>query len=206
MNALTGTHVYVADKLFATLDPTTRKYTLPSGKQFYLSDTVGFIKKLPHQLVDAFKATLEEVYDADILLLVLDISHEKAFEQKQAVEAVLQEIGVIDKPVIQVINKIDLIGTWAVIERFMKDFPECVPISAQTGEGLATLLEKIDQHIPITDRCAELAIPDASSHILPLVYQNMQVVEVRYMQGKTHLKVNLRQRCPKELKKYMTKK
>jgi len=206
MNALTGTDVYVADKLFATLDPTTRKFTLASGKEFYLSDTVGFIKKLPHQLVDSFKATLEEVVDADMLLLVIDISHEKAFEQKQAVDVVLQEIGAGDKPVIHVINKIDLVGNWAVIDRFMKDYPESVPISAQTGEGIVDLLRKIDQHIPEDDHYTVLAIPDSASHLFPVVYKAAQVVDVRYRNGKTHMKVTFSSGMPRELRKYLCRK
>lgn len=206
MNALTGTDVYVADKLFATLDPTTRKCTLASGKEFYLSDTVGFIKKLPHQLVDAFKATLEEVVDADMLLLVIDISHEKAFEQKQAVDIVLEEIGAADKLIIHVINKIDLTGNWTIIDRFMKDYPESVPISARTGEGIVSLLRKIDQHIPVDTHFTELAIPDSASHLLPVVYNNAKVVDVRYRNGKTRMKVSLRAGLPKELKKYLCRK
>src|SRR5580698_7044115 len=107
LNALTGAEVLAEDKLFATLDPTTRRLKLPTNQNVLLTDTVGFIRKLPHGLVEAFKATLEEVVRADLLLHVVDISHEQAEQQIAAVNAVLAEIGAGEKPVIMVFNKID---------------------------------------------------------------------------------------------------
>ena len=107
LNKLTGAAVLAEDKLFATLDPTTRRLKLPTNQNVLLTDTVGFIKKLPHGLVEAFKATLEEVVQADLLLHVVDISHPQAEEQIDAVNTVLMEIGAAEKPVLMVFNKID---------------------------------------------------------------------------------------------------
>ena len=114
LNALTGADVLVKDKLFATLDPTTRRLRLPTNQNVLLTDTVGFIRKLPHGLVEAFKATLEEVVQADLLLHVVDISHPQAEEQIAAVNAVLEEIGAEEKPTIMVFNKMDRPGVMAM--------------------------------------------------------------------------------------------
>lgn len=137
LKALTGSDVFVADQLFATLDPTIRRWDLKSGRWVYLSDTVGFIRKLPHTLVAAFQATLEEVVYADLLLHVIDASHPQSLEQKEAVEEVLKEIGAA-APVISVYNKIDLV-----------EHPIEVPepeqaISAKTGYQLDKLADAVD--------------------------------------------------------------
>ncbi len=107
LNALSGADAYIADQLFATLDPITRRITLPSGREVLLTDTVGFIKKLPTHLVAAFRATLEEVTDADLLLHVVDITQGTAIEQSREVEAVLEQLEAIAKPTIVVLNKVD---------------------------------------------------------------------------------------------------
>src|SRR6185503_657350 len=135
-NALTGAEVLTADKLFATLDPTTRRLKLPTKQNVLLTDTVGFIRKLPHGLVEAFKATLEEVVQADLLVHVVDVSHPQAEEQIQSVEAVLKEIGADGKPTLMVFNKTDrLNGSRETLNRFLERFPTGVAISAGTGDG-----------------------------------------------------------------------
>lgn len=136
LQALTGSSVYVADQLFATLDPTIRRWDLAEGRWVYLSDTVGFIKKLPHTLVAAFQATLEEVIYADLLLHVIDASHPQALEQKEAVEDVLKEIGAT-QPVISVYNKIDL------VEHGITTPEPKQSISAKTGENLDRLTDAV---------------------------------------------------------------
>jgi GTP-binding protein HflX len=141
MNALTHAGVAVRDKLFATLDPTLRRLMLPGGRVALLSDTVGFIRKIPHQLVAAFQATLEEVQEAEILLHVVDISHAHAELQQAAVEGVLGDLGLADRPTILVYNKIDRLG-----ER--PQFPwgpgsGRVATSAKTGAGLDDLRREI---------------------------------------------------------------
>jgi len=140
MNALTQAGVVVQDQLFATLDPTLRRLALPENRGVLLSDTVGFIRKLPHQLVAAFQATLEEIQEADILLHVVDISHPHADLQQRAVESVLGELGLADRPTILVFNKIDLLGR--------SPFPwrpgsGRVGVSAKTEAGLDDLRQEI---------------------------------------------------------------
>jgi len=140
MNALTQAGVVVQDKLFATLDPTLRRLVLPGNRVVLLSDTVGFIRKLPHQLVAAFQATLEEIQEADILLHVVDISHSHADLQQKAVESVLGELGLADRPTTLVFNKIDCLGR--------SPFPwrpgsGRVAVSASTGAGLDDLRQEI---------------------------------------------------------------
>lgn len=136
LKALTGSNVYVADQLFATLDPTIRRWDLKDGRWVYLSDTVGFIRKLPHTLVAAFQATLEEVVHADLLLHVIDASHPQAFEQMEAVEEVLREIGAI-QPIIPVYNKMDLVSHPLDVRKSGQG------VSAKTGKNLESLTETV---------------------------------------------------------------
>jgi len=140
MNALTQARVIVQDQLFATLDPTLRRLKLPGDRVALLSDTVGFIRKIPHQLVAAFQATLEEVQEADVLLHVVDISHPNAELQQAAVEAVLGELGLADRPTILVFNKIDRLGRSAFPRR---PGSGRVYTSARTGAGLDDLRQEI---------------------------------------------------------------
>jgi GTP-binding protein HflX len=148
LNALTHASVYVADKLFATLDPTLRKVQLPSGRPALLSDTVGLIRKLPPQLVQAFKATLEEVQEADALVHVIDASHPQAAEQRAVVERVLEELGVASKPVLAVHNKIDLLPEAATAALTREEGP--VAVSALTGQGLPALRKALDALLDAT--------------------------------------------------------
>lgn len=138
LNALTHAKLPVADKFFATLDPTLRKVILPSGRAVLLSDTVGFIKKLPHQLVAAFKATLEEVRASDLLLHVIDIAHPQWQDQEQAVTAILEELGVATKPLISLYNKVDKLPHPEAIA-FLSRRPRSVVTSAKTGAGLSEI-------------------------------------------------------------------
>ena len=168
LNQLTGAKVLVEDKLFATLDPTTRRLKLPTNQNVLLTDTVGFIKKLPHGLVEAFKATLEEVVQADLLLHVVDISHPQAEEQIDAVNTVLMEIGAAGKPVLMVFNKIDklkLNGNGA-LNRWLEKFPHAVGISAATGEGVSNLLAELGTQLRPTREFLELKIPHEQSAVI----------------------------------------
>jgi len=146
LNALSGAGVFVEDKLFATLDPTTRKISLPDGREFLLTDTVGFIQKLPTALIAAFRATLEELEEADLLLHVVDINHRNAAEQGITVDKILDDLGLGDKPIITVLNKLDLM---AGSEQEMKDSTvmlnkkDAVMISAARKWGLRVLMDKI---------------------------------------------------------------
>jgi GTP-binding protein HflX len=149
LNALSGADVHTEDQLFATLDPTTRQIELPGGQQVLLTDTVGFIQKLPTQLVAAFRATLEEISEANLLLHVLDITHPNAQEQAQTVEMTLAELGVTNKPILTVLNKVDSIAgvDEAEVGRLAEELgmpSDHIAVSAQRAWGLATLLTRIE--------------------------------------------------------------
>lgn len=155
MNRLTNAGVLEEDKLFATLDPTARKLKLPSGRQIMLVDTVGLVRRLPHQLVEAFKSTLEEALWADVILNVCDASSEECSRHIAVTNDLLSSLGCDEKPVINVLNKCDLVPD-------LLDFPlvpNCVHISAKSGYGINALLEKIDNAFPETKRRARFLIP-----------------------------------------------
>jgi GTP-binding protein HflX len=186
LNALTGSDVLAKDILFATLDPTTRRLKLPTNQNVLLTDTVGFIKKLPHGLVEAFKATLEEVVRADLLLHVVDISHPQAEEQIAAVDAVLKEIGADEKSTLMVFNKMDRLdpeGTGAgvgALKRLQEKFPHAVAISAATGEGVPSLLAEISTQLRPKREFLELRIPHEQSAVIARLHKVGQVIERRY--------------------------
>ena len=143
LNTLTGAGVLQEDQLFATLDPTTRSRKLPSGQEILLTDTVGFIRKLPHHLIDAFKSTLEEAKYADLILHVVDASNPQMDEQMYVVYETLQRLEAMDKPVITAFNKMDRIGESLTVRDFKAD--RIVQVSAKTGEGLEALLQAIEE-------------------------------------------------------------
>ncbi len=180
LNTLTSADVYAHDQLFATLDPTTRKLTLPNQQTVLLTDTVGFIQKLPHQLVAAFRATLEEVLQADLLLHVVDSSHELAKEQYDAVMDVLHELQAEEKPIITVWNKADRMPDQATINRFLRDTEPSVLISAKTGQGVDNLLQRIEESLAHTQVCLHLSIDYKDSHVLNLAHEVATVQEVCY--------------------------
>lgn len=185
LNKLTGADVLAVDKLFATLDPTTRRLRLPSNQNVLLTDTVGFIRKLPHGLVEAFKATLEEVVQADLLLHVVDVSHPQANEQIQSVDAVLKEIGADGKPTLMVFNKTDLLnGNREILNRFLDRYPHGVAISAGSGEGIPILLAELGSQIRPLREFVELSVPHDRAGVIARLHEVAQVVERRYT-GKT---------------------
>jgi GTP-binding protein HflX len=140
LNALAGADVYADPKLFATLDPTTRRAELPSGRPILVTDTVGFIRRLPHGLVAAFRATLEETTEADVLLHVVDASSPEMAEQMEAVMEVLTDLHIQDKPIVTVLNKIDLVRDTSPLRAMVASHPDTVYISALTGDGLKQLM------------------------------------------------------------------
>jgi GTP-binding protein HflX len=181
LNQLTGADVLAKDILFATLDPTTRRLKLPTNQNVLLTDTVGFIKKLPHGLVEAFKATLEEVVQADLLLHVVDISHPQAEEQIAAVNSVLAEIGAAEKPTIMVLNKVDqLHGGSGALNRQREKFPNAVAISARTGEGVPALLAELGTQLRPVREFLELKIPHEDAAVIARLHKLGQVIERRY--------------------------
>jgi GTP-binding protein HflX len=180
LNKLTDADVLAKDILFATLDPTTRRLKLPTNQNVLLTDTVGFIRKLPHGLVEAFKATLEEVVRADLLLHVVDVSHSQAWEQIEAVNAVLAEIGAGEKSTIMVLNKIDRVGLNGIVARLKEKYPHAVEISAKTGEGIPHLLEEIGTQLRPKREFLELRIPHERSEVIARLHKVGQVIERRY--------------------------
>ncbi len=181
LNTLTGASVFAEDKLFATLDPATRRLRLPTNQNVLLTDTVGFIRKLPHGLVEAFKATLEEVVQADLLLHVVDISHPQAAEQIQAVETVLREIGAEGKPTLMVFNKIDkLNGNREALGRFLEKYPDGVPMSAASGDGAPALLSELGARLRPVREFLELSVPHHHSGVIARLHEVGQVIERRY--------------------------
>lgn len=180
LNALTGAGVLAEDKLFATLDPTTRRLRLPTNQNVLLSDTVGFIRKLPHDLVESFKATLEEVVEAELLIHVVDASHPQAEEQIRAVNSVLEEMGADGKPTLMVFNKVDREVGAATAARLAPLFSNAVCLSARTGQGLSDLMSELGTMLrPVRER-VRLAIPQADSQLIARLHAVGQVLESEY--------------------------
>ncbi len=179
LNALTGAEVFVENKLFATLDPRSRRCTLPSGREVVLSDTVGFIRKLPHALVAAFRATLEEVKEADLLLLVADASHPNVEDHIEAVRSVLAEIGAGEKDRILVFNKNDVAEPERV-ENLLSGDGARLAASARTGDGLPRLLETVDEALVAGFRRILLRIPQSEGRVLSRIYDSGRVVSQEY--------------------------
>jgi GTP-binding protein HflX len=190
LNKLTGATVLAEDKLFATLDPTTRRLKLPTKQNVLLTDTVGFIKKLPHGLVEAFKATLEEVVQADLLLHVVDISHPQAQEQIDAVNTVLMEIGAAEKPVLMIFNKVDqIVGSVSAAMR--EKFPQAVSISAKTGAGIAPLLAELGTQLRPIREFLDLRVPQEKAAVIARLHAVGQVVTSRYTGKHARFKVRI---------------
>ena len=173
-NALTESEVLVENKLFATLDPTTRHLLLPGNQEVLLTDTVGFIQKLPTRLIAAFRATLEEVIDADMLLKVVDISHENAIEQNETVNDVLHELDADEKPRVTALNKIDLLDDPSS-EVDTTLYPNAVAVSALKQVGLDTLRQKIAQVLAESMELVEVTIPYARSELVELFHRRGHV-------------------------------
>jgi len=184
-NTLTSAGTYADDKLFATLDTKTRAWKLDRGTEALLSDTVGFVRDLPHNLVASFKATLEEAVHADLLLHVLDVGHPHAEQQFKSVHQVLTDIGVADKPEILLLNKIDTpegeehFPFWRTLN------PDAIPISAKTGAGLTKLVEAVHNHYRGTLVDVQLQLATENGKLLSFIETHCQVLEREYVEGKT---------------------
>jgi len=195
-NRLTRADVLAEDMLFATLDPTMRAIELPSGRRIILSDTVGFISELPTHLVAAFRATLEEVLEADLLLHVRDVSHADSEAQKTDVEAVLRDLGVDDEQrgeIVEVLNKIDLLeeGARAWIENAADRRPAAIAISARTGEGVDRLLALVDARLSGRRKTVELDVDLADGAGIAWLYSHGEVLGRNDADGVAHLTVGL---------------
>ena len=187
LNALSDAGVLVADQLFATLDPTTRRVELPGGGVALFTDTVGFIQKLPTQLVAAFRATLEEVTEADLLLHVLDVTHPQAERQAEAVRETLEHIGAADRPIISALNKIDRLPTPDGLFSLEARFPNGVPISALTGEGLESLLARIEGELEVQMAWLDVLIPYESGELVALFHRRGLIEQEEHTEAGTRL-------------------
>jgi GTPase len=161
LHALTQAHVLMEDKLFATLDTTTRKFQLPNHQDILLIDTVGFIRKIPHTLVAAFKSTLEEAVHTDILLHLIDVSHPMAESQAEETIRVLKELGAADQPIITVLNKVDQCENPLIFAKLRLKYPKMVQISALNRTGFDDLLELMMREIALLRKRVKIRFPKA---------------------------------------------
>lgn len=203
LNMLTQSDIYAKDQLFATLDPTTRQLILPDKQETILTDTVGFIQRLPHQLVAAFRSTLEETIEADLLIHVIDVSHQLYKEQSEAVYAVLKQIGAEDKKIITVFNKIDKSDDILALEQDLLKQENSLCISAKTGYHIVELLNLITKNLQIESKEIVLLVPFADSDKVAKVHKVGTVLEQNYNEKGTILKVRLGNEHIKDFKKYL---
>lgn len=180
LNRLTKSDVYVADQLFATLDPTTRRIALPGGHDALLTDTVGFIQKLPTQLVAAFQATLEEIAEADLLLHVVDITHPNALEQTRSVEQTLSEINASHIPSVIVLNKVDRLADQSILQEVTAKFPAAVAVSALKGTGMADLLKMIEIELFENFIGVSVQIPFTEGQLISMFHEQGHVKRVEH--------------------------
>lgn len=206
LNTLTNSDIYAQDQLFATLDPTTRQLELPNKQQAILTDTVGFIQRLPHQLVAAFQSTLEEVVEADVLLHVIDVSHELYKEQANAVYHVLEELGAKDKTIITVYNKIDKLPEGsALAERLAKE-ENSICISAKARLNLDGLLALIAENLKLKSVEESFLVPYSDSAAVSRLHEAGTVLEQEYLAEGTLLKVRMEAEQVQEFEKYLSTK
>ena len=202
LNALTGSDIYVDNMLFATLDPTIRKYSMPNNQKILLVDTVGFIYKLPHNLIESFNATLEEAVEADVLLHVMDMSDPKIAEQYEATYKVLGELEINDKPILTVLNKADKVTDQAVKNRLSKEYRDALQISALRKENLGELIDKITLHLGKLTAFVKLNIPAKEMRLLHLIYE-LGKVSKRINNGSTiYIEAQLPQRVAQMVQRH----
>lgn len=206
LNTLTSSDVFVEDKLFSTLDPTIRRLILPNKQKVLIVDTVGFIHKLPHQLVAAFRATLEEVTFSDLLLHIVDVSHPEFQKQIVAVENVLQELDALGKPMITIFNKTDLVKNSSLLPRLERKHKGNISISAKKGWGLERLYDSIIKHFGKERTTIDLVIPQARNDLVSLVYEKGTVLSRKYNGKDILLQAQLDQRTAQSLKEFIKKK
>jgi GTP-binding protein HflX len=190
LNLLTGADVVTENKLFATLDPTTRSFVLPNKQRVLLTDTVGFLRKLPHTLIESFKATLEEVSEADLLIHIVDLSHPRVDEQMEAVDGVIKELDAFGKQTLIVFNKIDnlpppspgygVAGNRDLVDSYLKRYPGSVAISARTGEGVNKLVQALEDALASWRLRSRFRIPSNASALIAEIHRVGHVLELRY--------------------------
>ncbi len=188
LKRLTGADVFVEDKLFATLDPTTRRIDLPGGQPLLLTDTVGFVRKLPHRLIEAFKSTLEEAILSDFLVHLLDASQPEIFAFHRTTMEVLEELGAKDKRILTVFNKIDLLGEDdTTVNLLRRHFPDALFISTRTGAGLDELIGRMADQLAGRSERVELLIPSDRGHLISNLHEYGQVISTGYEDDGTRI-------------------
>lgn len=191
LNALTDAGTFVEDRLFATLDTKTRKWTPSRGAEMLLSDTVGFVRDLPHQLVASFKATLEEAVFADLLVHVIDVSNPEVLAQIESVDAVLAEIGCSEKPMLMAFNKADAITNMSPLETLETMYPDAVTISAKTGLGLDELARKVVEHYKGREIVLRVTTPHSNGKVQSFLRTYGQILSEQYDDGVAILEVRM---------------
>jgi GTP-binding protein HflX len=198
LNLLTGADLVAENRLFATLDPTTRSSLLPNKQRVLLTDTVGFLRKLPHTLIESFKATLEEVTEADLLIHIVDLSHPRVDEQMEAVNAVIKELDAFGKQTLIVFNKIDNLMDRELAETYVKRFPGSVAISARTGAGVDKLVQALQQALSSWRLRSRFCIPANETALIAEIHRVGHVLELKYEDDRalivTHVPPNLAQK------------
>ncbi|MHB1001769.1 MAG: GTPase HflX [Armatimonadota bacterium] len=205
LNTLSGSEVFVDRKLFATLDPTTRRVVLPDGWAVLVTDTVGFIRKLPHHLVAAFRSTLEEVTDADFLIHVVDSSHPDMEAQITAVHQVLKDLGADDKPTVTVFNKSDVVEDQYQLRKMVAEIPDSVYISALTHEGIPYLMAVLTKILKSLLAYVTLDIPYERSDLVSLCYEYGKVKKVEYNQDAIRVEAEISNEVIGKVLKYQHK-
>lgn len=202
LNKLCNSQVFTEDKLFATLDPTTRRLEMPDGKEALLIDTVGFIRKLPHDLVDAFKSTLEEAVYADALIHVVDFSDEEIDDKISVVNKLLEGLGALNKPIITALNKTDLIEGDRIIPS-LDSMENVFEISAVTEEGIPELINGISELLVPEEVQVFILAPYNEGWILPYVYENGSILEKEYLEEGVRIKALIKKSKIKRVKDYL---
>jgi len=190
LNRITGAGVLVEDALFATLDPTVRRAKMPSGREITLADTVGFVRHLPHNLVEAFRTTLAEVCEADVIVHVVDASDAAPHEQISAVREVLAQIGARDVRELVVFNKSDAVDRLTLAGLLQRE-PGSVAVSAATGEGIDALLDAIDQTLPHPSEEIDMLIPYARGDLIARVHRDGELLGEEHSEQGTRLKARV---------------
>jgi GTP-binding protein HflX len=203
LRRLTGAEVLIEDKLFATLDTTTRRIDLPNKRPLLLTDTVGFVRRLPHRLVEAFNATLEESVLADFLIHVLDASQPAVLEFYQTTVRVLAELGSHDKPTLVVFNKIDKVADPAVLAHLRRHFPDALFVSVHTGEGIDALINQVGEWVADAAATREIRLPLGAGAELARLHREAQVHEIEYVDGEVRVVATLPRRLRESLLEFL---
>ena len=188
LSRLSDTDILIANRLFATLDPTTRRITWPGGRSFLLTDTVGFIQKLPSTVIAAFRATLEEIVEADLLLHVIDVTHKCCVEQAHVVMKTLDDIGVSNIPIITVLNKTDLLIDMELPDKIHNSFPDALPISGISGYGIPKLVDSIQKYLRASTVEMTVSLPYRNGDLISIFHK--YGIAVNAMHGEESVKLS----------------